>query len=149
MHNHDGCIQSAVNHAISICSAKGTQFTELRKKVLECIWKNHEAVKAYDILEALESENYKNPKPPTVYRTLDFLQDLGLIHRLESLNAFVGCPTPGKKHQGGFLICQTCGSVEEINAMFIENELNNTITIKGFVPYQTTLEIHGLCLNCQ
>ena len=65
--------------------------------MLELVWQGHAAVKAYDLLAELDRQGGA-AKPPTVYRALDFLMAHGLVHRLESLNAYVGCPQPEAPH---------------------------------------------------
>ncbi|MDO6806861.1 transcriptional repressor, partial [Wenyingzhuangia sp. 1_MG-2023] len=77
-------------------------------RVLELIWQSHKPVGAYELLPALANDGF-NSAPPTVYRALDFLLDLGLVHRLHSLNAYVGCNHPGANHPVCFFICEHCG----------------------------------------
>ncbi|MFD0386698.1 transcriptional repressor [Tistrella bauzanensis] len=74
----------------------------------------HEPVRAYDVLDRLKDER-SGAAPPTVYRALDFLLEQGLVHRIESMNAFVGCGLAGRVHSGQFLICDSCGRVAELN----------------------------------
>ena len=98
-HNHDECIENALTAAQEICAARDTRFTPLRRRVLELVWVKHEPITAYEILDLL-SEGQKRVAPPTVYRALDFLIEEGFVHRIESLNSFVGCSDPAHKHQG-------------------------------------------------
>ena len=89
---------------------RGVRLTPLRRRVLELVWGSHRAVKAYDLLAAL-GDAVGAAKPPTVYRALEFLMAQGLVHRIDSLNAFVGCPQPDHRHSAQFLICGGCGDV--------------------------------------
>src|SRR5688572_26848545 len=113
-HNHARCVQDAVASAESICASRNERFTPLRKTVLELVWSSHKPVKAYDLLAQL-AEYHDRPAPPTVYRALDFLQEAGLVHKLQSLNAYIGCGEPHRDHQGQFLICESCGTVAELD----------------------------------
>ena len=61
--------------------------------------------------------------PPTVYRALDFLLEQGLIHKLESLHAFVGCDHPEHPHSSEFLICVDCGEVAELEDAAVDRSL--------------------------
>ena len=74
------------------------------------------------ILDQLRSEG-RSGAPPTVYRTLDFLLEQGLVHRLASLNAFVACCDPAERHGGQFLICEACGRVGELNSARVETTI--------------------------
>ncbi|WP_458576290.1 Fur family transcriptional regulator [Aliamphritea spongicola] len=83
------------------------------------MWQSHKPLGAYDLLPAIAEAGF-NSAPPTVYRALDFLQEQGLVHRIASLNAFIGCTNPEHPHQGYFLICQACGVTVELNSGSIE-----------------------------
>ena len=115
--------------------------------MLELVWQGHSAVKAYDLLEVLGRED-GSAKPPTVYRALDFLIAHGLVHRLESLNAFVGCPQPEAPHEGQFLICGACGWVGEFEAPEIQAAIAEQATGRGFAVDQQTVEVRGTCRTC-
>jgi Fur family zinc uptake transcriptional regulator len=112
--------------------------------VLELVWQGHESVKAYDLLARLGP----GAKPPTIYRALDFLVAHGLVHKLESLNAYVGCPRPQTAHEGQFLICDTCGTVDEIDAPELNSQLVERAAVAGFAPLRQTVEVHGFCAAC-
>ena len=72
------------------------------------MWGGHKPLGAYDILDTLKRERV-GAAPPTVYRALAFLLQQGLVHRIESRNAFVGCCEPETPHGGQFLICCVWG----------------------------------------
>jgi Fur family zinc uptake transcriptional regulator len=116
--------------------------------VLREVWRSHDAVKAYDILERL-GDTRRTAKPPTVYRALQFLQEQGLVHRLESLNAFVGCAQPRRVHAGQFLICQACGLVREIQAPEIAAAVTRYAQQEEFVVERQMVEVLGTCARCR
>ena len=146
-HQHDECIDQAVSAAESRCAQRGLRLTKLRRRVLELIWSRHEPVKAYEVLEKLRDE-HRGAAPPTVYRALDFLQKEGLVHRIESLNAFVGCGEPTNPHLGQFLICRECGSVAEMDDAEITSLLAAKAGTLGFQVDSETIEVKGLCSEC-
>ena len=147
-HDHGPCIQGALERAAVLCARRGARLTPLRRRVLELVWQGHTAVKAYDLLGRLGAEP-GTAKPPIVYRTLDFLLAHGLIHKLESVNAFVGCPNPGERHDGQFLICDHCGEVRELEVPAIEAGLGAAAAAAGFQVAQKTVEARGACLLCR
>ena len=106
---------------------------------------------AYDILDGLRGEGMRAPLQ--VYRALDKLMEAGLVHRLESLNAFVVCADP-HDHAGhaqgvtAFAICNDCGSVTEFHDDAIENRLSAWQRSEHFTPEKTTIEIRGHCRAC-
>ena len=133
--------------AVKICRDRSLRFTEQRRRVLELVWNSHKPIGAYDILDNLNRDGRK-VAPPTVYRALDFLIDANLVHRLDSLNAFVGCPDPGMPHARQFLICQECQSVAELDDNDIDELVRKRASNSGFETIHQTLEIEGICRNC-
>ncbi|MGR8929438.1 MAG: transcriptional repressor [Gammaproteobacteria bacterium] len=146
-HDHDQCIRDAIAAAEIICSKRGVQLTPIRHKILELILTSHKAIKAYDLLDQIRPIN-DAAKPSTVYRALDFLLEQGLIHRVESLNAFVGCHSSGTRHDQVLLICTVCRNIEERAAPNVFNAVSNEMKNAAFSPQRKTIEIQGLCKNC-
>lgn len=146
-HDHRSCILEALSRADEVCTEDGARLTSLRREVLEYVWRGHRAVKAYDILDHL-SNGGQVAKPPTVYRSLRFLLERGLVHRLESLNAFVGCPNPGGEHDCQFLICDDCGLVRELLAPLISEAIGEKAEEAGFRVRRKTIEVFGVCEAC-
>lgn len=146
-HDHANCIQQAMGDAAAICVSRGARLTPLRKRVLEIIWQSHRPLGAYDILEVLRRDG-RSAAPPTVYRGLEFLLEQGLVHRIASLNAFVGCSRPGHAGPGQFLICEACGIAAEVNDRRLEAAIGDTAESEGFSASGHTVEISGRCPNC-
>ena len=145
--NHKISIDEALKKAEIICNKKGVKLTKLRKKVLTLILKNHGYVKAYDLLNDLK-KNDTSAKPPTVYRSLDFLMEHGFIHKIQSFNAFVGCSHPDEHEDCYFLICKECKNIEECCSNKVKKVLTSTSGKNNFSPNQVTLEITGICQDC-
>ena len=147
-HDHRRCFEDALARAEALCGRRGARLTALRRRVLEVVWQGHRPLGAYDILETLRAEQAA-AAPPTVYRALDFLLGHGLVHRIESLNSFVGCSDPGSSHGGQFLICRTCGTAAELNDPRIALAIEDSASESGFHVHHPTIEVSGLCPNCQ
>ena len=146
-HEHQTCIEDALARADDVCRERGVRLTPLRRRVLELVWGSHRAVKAYDLLAAL-GDSVGAAKPPTVYRALEFLMAQGLVHRIDSLNAFVGCPQPDHGHSAQFLICGDCGEVSEMNAASIDRAVADQAAESGFALSRSIIELHGECPRC-
>ncbi|MAU41856.1 MAG: Fur family transcriptional regulator [Kordiimonas sp.] len=147
-HDHNQCISSALRSAEDICLQRGIKLTQIRRQVLEIIWQGHQPSTAYDILDCLSQQQNKKVAPPTVYRALDFLLDNGLIHRLESMNAYIGCDAPTTPHQSCFLICSHCRSVAELHDMPIYAALAEEVRQEGFKAKGIMIEVKGVCADC-
>lgn len=146
-HDHRRCVDDALEQAEAACRDRGLRMTTLRRRVLELVWQNHQPTKAYDLLAKLHDEG-RRAAPPTVYRALEFLLDAGLIHRLQSLNAYIGCPSPDLRHSGQFLICNQCHTVAELNDASIREALRRQARRLGFEATNPTIEISGICPRC-
>ena len=146
-HDHGECIDAALASAEAVCTRQGLRLTPLRRRVLELVWSCHAPIKAYDVLQQLQRERPR-AAPPTVYRALEFLLNAGLVHRIESLNAYVGCGGVDEPHAGQFLICCQCGAVAEIDDPKIARALSRTAAELDFKVARQTIEIEGLCPLC-
>lgn len=145
--NHASCVANAIDQADQICLRDGLRFTELRRTVLKLIWASHGPTKAYDLLGKLQILD-NSAKPATVYRTLSFLIENGLIHKVNSLNAFVGCSHPLKHNDCYFLICEDCSEIRECCDRDISSMIVSTVKKNNFTLKTTTLEIAGRCNDC-
>lgn len=132
--------------AEDLVAAKGQKLTPIRRKVLHLLLESEEPAKAYDLLANLDGEGAA--KPPTVYRALDFLQEMGLAHKIESLNAYVACGHANHEHSAVFLICQTCGAAEELHATETSEALSKETSSAGFVIQNAVIEARGTCRKC-
>ncbi|MBC7799921.1 MAG: transcriptional repressor [Gemmatimonadaceae bacterium] len=134
--------------AAAACLRDGVRFTDLRRHVLGLILAADGPVTAYGLLDHLRSTRW-NAAPPTVYRALDFLLQQGLIHRIERLNAFIGCDEGASHdHAAQFLICRTCGAVDEFDGHAVADAVGKAAAAKGFTPAHATIEIEGTCAAC-
>ena len=140
-------IPTQLDQAAARCAAHGAQLTELRRQVLELVLRAGQPVGAYALLDQLRA-NRAGAAPPTIYRALEFLLEHGLIHRIESLNAFIGCDHAGHAHAHQFLICKTCGTTEELHDHAAEAALAAAAARSGFRPARMTVEMEGTCAGC-
>lgn len=147
-HDHASCVDLALGEAERLCADRGERLTPLRRQVLELVWLSHRPVKAYELLEAL-SHGRKRAAPPTVYRALEFLQDAGLVHRLESLNSFIGCAKPARRHSAQFLICTDCGAVAEMDDATLTAKIGANAKRLGFTVSNEKIEVTGHCRACR
>jgi Fur family zinc uptake transcriptional regulator len=147
-HDHRHCVEDALAAAEKLCAEKDLRFTRLRRRVLELVWSSHKPVGAYALLDELRNEDLGSA-PPTVYRALDFLIENGLIHRIERMNAFVGCSHPGEMHRGFFVICSDCGNAEELPSDGLAETISASANRRGFIAREMTLEVTGVCADCR
>lgn len=131
------------------CARSGARFTPIREAVLQLIWSHHKPLGAYAIVEQLPLTLGRNIQPPSVYRAIEFLLELELIHRVPSLNAYIGCPFPGIEHTNLFMICRECRIAAEVSDENINAAIAGSVSKSGFVPQDQTIELFGLCPACR
>lgn len=148
-HDHGRCSADAMAHAESRCAARGERLTPTRRRVLEVLAASHRPVGAYEIIDLLARRGPR-PAPITVYRALDFLLAQGLVHRIESRNAFLACIN---NHESGspvvFLLCERCGEVGEAPSAAVAEALASASRSAGFTPKTPVIEISGICSHCR
>ena len=147
-HDHRRCINAALAQANDLCATQNLRLTPTRESVLRLLWQNHRPMGAYQLQDQLAKLSGKPIAPPTIYRAVEFLLKVGLIHRIASLNAYIGCPFPSSDHSNLFLICTACGSAAEVAHSSINDLLQNASEKANFTLQSQSLELFGLCPNC-
>jgi len=135
------------DNAARVAAEHGISLTETRRRVFELVVKAGQPIGAYRLLEAM-SDKGARVMPPTIYRALNFLQGKGLVHRIESLNAFVACSQPDPRHERQFLICSDCGRCQELADEGVTELLRDRAKAQGFTLTHQTIELKGLCSSC-
>jgi Fur family zinc uptake transcriptional regulator len=147
-HDHRRCQRQLLSAVSELCTTRQLRLTPRRRQVLEIMLASHQPMGAYDILAELNrAGNADRIAPPIVYRALEFLLAEGLIHRIESRNAFITCVHPGHESAAQFLICRDCEQVAELETS--EHSLLAAATNLGFAVDHSVVEITGVCARCQ
>ena len=150
--------EASLDRAAALCARRGAQLTALRREVLRLVLDSDQPVGAYALLDRLKATR-AGAAPPTVYRALDFLVEQGLIHKVERLNAFIGCTDAlehpedcdcgaAHDHPHQFLICGRCGATTEISDAQVAAALTAAASRSGFTLRRATVEAEGLCARC-
>jgi Fur family transcriptional regulator, zinc uptake regulator len=156
-HDHDRCSSDGMAVAEALCAERGQRLTPIRRKVLGALLASHKPLGAYEIVDRLAPKGARQgprqgtrPAPITAYRALEFLRENGLVHRIESRNAFVACV---HNHAAGalvvFLICERCGAVGEASSAEVTSTLTSAARAAGFTPKSPVIEISGICTHCR
>lgn len=141
-------VDAKLQDAEELCSREGVQFTALRRVVLAMLLEADRPRTAYQLLDQLRPL-HKAAAPPTIYRTLDFLIEKGLVLRVEGLNAFLPSPFHDRAHGPlQFLICKQCGDVDTIEDSDIADALGRAAEKEGFRSERATVELAGICGSC-
>jgi Fur family zinc uptake transcriptional regulator len=135
--------KDAIARAERLCARDGARLTDLRMRAIEALAEAGRPVKAYDLLPAL-GEAGQPAKPATAYRALEFLEQLGLVHRVAGINAFVLCAHGGGEHVTALYICEQCGAAVER----AEENVGTKAAPDGFDIERSVVEHYGVCAAC-
>jgi Fur family zinc uptake transcriptional regulator len=139
---------AVLDGAEALCRARGGRLTPQRRAVLATLLKTGGPATAYELLDLIKPED-ASITPASIYRSLDFLVDTGLVHRLDSTRSFIACEHPDHPHTGQFLICRACGTVVEAEDKRIVRANEDLGERHGFTLDQRTVELVGLCGGCR
>lgn len=124
------------------------ELTKNQKMVFGKLNEASAPLSAYGLLDRLRDEGLRAPLQ--IYRALEKLVEKGLVHKLESLNAFVAC-----KHEccetstaAIFAICENCGKVAEFTDAKLARHVKAWARSDGFQLNKTTIELRGECNAC-
>lgn len=148
-HDHEPCLTDTVARAEAAFDRQGVRLTPLRRAVLEEVASSHTAVGAYEVLDRMATRQGRRLAPISIYRALDALVDVGVVHRLESRNAFFACHAAhaGEREQI-VLACSRCGTVAEVPGPDLFRSISQAAGRDGFQAQTTLVEVIGLCMAC-
>ncbi|ALL69260.1 Zinc uptake regulation protein ZUR [Paraburkholderia caribensis MBA4] len=147
-HGTPASAEAALALAEEYCRERGEKLTPIRRKVLELLLTSGRATKAYSLLDDMR-QIHPGSAPPTVYRALDFLLSAGLVHKIESINAFAVCHDLTQCQHGILVVCQQCGNVTELHQPALREALVAQIENAGYRLAGDGIELKGLCSACQ
>lgn len=149
-HDHGRCVATLLDRARRSFDEQGLRLTALRQRVLEEMAASHDAMGAYDVLDRLSRRTGERVAPISVYRAIDALLQAGLVHRLESRNAYFACHAPHDNRQRHMaLVCETCAKVVEVPAAALYDSIDTACTAQGFTLKSAVAEGFGLCAACR
>ncbi|MBF0184163.1 MAG: transcriptional repressor [Magnetococcales bacterium] len=147
-HDHGYCRSWILQRAQQLCEQQGIRFTPQRREVLTILAASHHCLGAYTILERM-AQPARRPTPAAVYRALDFLLALGVVHRMHGQNGYFACTRANHQTIVQFWICRGCGVVAESESQEIARIMPNLAAEMAFHPVWVTMEIEGECHRCR
>lgn len=146
----DVSVQKTLAKAEAACVAQGGRFTRHRREILELLLRQRKPVKAYDLIEQIRQKTQENLTPAAIYRSLNFLIELGFVHRINSQNAFVAC-TGHAQHKTDstiLFVCSRCNRAEEIEDEELCRTIRQNFAGRGLLLDDNAIEVQGLCAQC-
>ncbi len=130
------------------CEELGERLTPARLRAYTELLRSDKPVSAYELVALLEAREERKIAPLTVYRHLNFLIKVGLVHRLESTQSYLPCDHPDHVHESQYLLCSSCGHVDELESKKVGDLLGKIADTHGFRPTNAVVEITGVCESC-
>ncbi|MCL2076091.1 MAG: transcriptional repressor [Betaproteobacteria bacterium] len=129
-------------------TGKDARLTRLRREILDVICAEGAPIKAYDLIERMRDKG-RRVTPTTMYRTLEFLLQGGLIHRVNFLNAYLPCTGTHEGHAALLLfVCSGCGETREIDDAPLYDAMRGRLDELGIRLKDSRIEIQAACLSC-
>lgn len=132
-----------------LSKARGERMTDVRRDVLVALSRLKEPRSAYQILAELNKKRSPKLSAMSLYRTLDFLIDLGVVIKLESQNAYQLCAGHDHDHSHLMMICDGCGGMQDVDDASVAKKLQNLAEKHGHVLKHHVIELHGSCAKCE
>jgi Fur family zinc uptake transcriptional regulator len=123
------------------------ELTRNQSFVLDALRAADRPMSAYEVMDRTASKGVK--APPQIYRALEKLIEYGLVHRIESLNAYTSCDHEGGHGDVAFALCRACESVTEIPLTKVKSPLLAAARSEGFSVSDMHIEMFGLCDKCR
>ena len=130
------------------CAEVNARLTPARWAVYTELVASGRPLSAYELIALQESRQSRKIAPLTVYRHLDFLIEVGLVHKIESTHTYVSCGHPDHGHESQYLLCTKCGRADELESETLEKVLSDMAHKHGFQTTKSVVEMTGLCVDC-
>lgn len=138
----------ALDEVASWCEARGVQLTDIRRHVLQAVWRAQKPLGAYEVWPSVQRSLGRPVRVLAIYRALAFLTRQQLIMKIGNRNAFVMCARPSRAHADLFFICTRCGAVSARKSLLLHRTLSEDTLPLGFALRGTVLEVKGICARC-
>ncbi len=144
--------QQTLDAAASTCKAAGGRLTPKRRELLALLLNSEVPLSAYELADQYQQVHQRAIPVMSVYRILDFLGQMELVHKLQSGSKFLACSHIACDHQHEapqFLICRRCGKVVEVGiSSDMIAALHSMVEQSGFHMTSPRLELNCLCHHC-
>jgi Fe2+ or Zn2+ uptake regulation protein len=124
--------------------ARGMRVTPQRLVVHRALRELDRHVTADELLDAV-TDRLPNVSLPTIYASLELLEELGMVRRVQRSGTTLFDPRAEPHHH---LVCTTCGSVEDLEFELDSAPLEHAASDHGFHPERVEALVHGRCRDC-
>ncbi|UGS37147.1 Fur family transcriptional regulator [Capillimicrobium parvum] len=133
----------------ALCSAlreRGQRVTPQRLTIARVVRELDRHVTAEQVLTAV-SDRLPGVSLPTVYATLELLEELGSVRRVSAGGGAVLYDP--RTHPHHHVVCTRCGAVADIDAPLDDEAVITAARDAGFEPERADTVVHGICMACR
>ena len=125
----------------------GYRLTPQRMMIVSAIENSNDHISAEEIYSQVV-DKYPNVNISTIYRTLELLEQLGLVTKTDLGGGRVRYHPADKGHHH-HLICQECGAIIDLNESVLSSLKDALLREYSFVADLRHLGIFGRCVKCR
>ncbi len=134
---------------LSYCLKRKKTLTASRTLVIKTLSRRKKPISAYELRDMINKDRDVKINISQIYRVLEFWIDLGLIHKISSINKFLLCTTPDEKHTHMLNFCTVCEKVfETCNKKMGLNFRKSTAKLNLAFNDTRSIEIPVICPKC-
>ena len=137
----------AIKNWLTQLQDNGYRLTGARRAVVEIVVDSRRALTPVEVYDAAR-EQYPALGLVTVYRTLEKLEELGLIQRVHQPQGCQAFITAGQGHQH-LLLCRKCGRTLLFEGDDLDHFIKSVARKTGYRITEHWLQLFGLCENCR
>lgn len=130
---------------VSKLRERGLRVTSQRVVIHRALCEQVRHMNAEQVLAAV-SEVLPGTSLPTVYATLELLEELGLARRVSTGNGAVLFDSRVEPH--AHTVCRQCGGINDLDPVAVPEDVLQRAIDAGFSPDHAQLVVWGLCRPC-
>jgi len=125
--------------------SRGMRVTPQRVLLHRALMEIDRHVTADELLESV-ADRLPNVSLPTIYATLELLEELGMVRRVQRAGTTLFDPRIEPHHH---LVCTVCGSMEDLDSRLDTVALERAAAKRGFEHERIEAVVHGRCASCR
>ena len=124
---------------------RGMRVTPQRVVVHRALRELDRHVTADELLDAV-GERLPNVALPTIYATLELLEELGMVRRVQRAGTTLFDPRTDEHHH---LVCTRCGAIDDVDSPVETSALERAADQRGFEHERIEAVVQGRCAACR
>jgi Fe2+ or Zn2+ uptake regulation protein len=138
-------MDSVIDDLTTALRERGMRVTPQRVVLHRALLELDRHVTADELLDSV-ADRLPNVSLPTIYATLELLEELGMVRRVQRAGTTLFDPRIDPHHH---LVCTVCGSMEDLDSDLDTGSLERAAVKRGFAHERIEAVVHGRCAACR